>query len=140
MCSKGIFFIETKHWKIDTTKDFERKLLEQIEKIKRTISFIFKDKINLEVIKILLVGTEKKINLENNSNSISLRMDELKDFLLNQKDVLTKDEINLVLNEFSQYLPKEKFPEYPRNTLVLKKLWIKGMNFIKRTKPNHVNV
>ncbi len=60
VCSKGIFFIETKHWKIECTVDFKHRLIEQLEKIKRTISFIFKDKIDLEVIKILLVEQKEK--------------------------------------------------------------------------------
>jgi len=139
VCSKGIFFIETKHWKVECTNDFKHKLIEQLEKIKRTISFIFKDKIDLEVIKVLLVGTEKKINLDG-SDFISLRIDEIREFLLNQKDVLSNDEIKLTMNELSKYLPKEKFGDFPKFTLMMNSWFIKVKNKITRQKSNHVNV
>ena len=85
----------------------------------------------MEVIKVLLVGTEKKINL-NNSDFISLRIDEIKEFLLNQKDVLSNDEIKLTMNELSKYLPKEKFNDFPKFTLMMNSWFIKVKNKLTR--------
>lgn len=138
VCSKGIFFIETKHWKIECTKDFEDKLLEQLEKIKRTISFIFKDQIDLDVIKIVLVGTERKINLKNNKDFVSLRIDEVEDYLINLVPVLSNDEIKLALDKLSPYLSSDKFPNFPRNSLKVNKLFIKVKNLITRRKLNRI--
>lgn len=134
ICPKGVFFIETKFWKIDSTKDFQKKLFEQLEKIKRTVSFIFSGKIDEKVIKILLIGTEKKINFSNRSDFVSLRLDELKDYLSTQKDILTKSEIILILDEFSKYLPKEKFNNFPRYKVGINSWFIKLRNKLKNKK------
>lgn len=130
VCPKGVYFIETKFWKIDGTEEFRRKLLEQLEKIKRTIIHVFNNKINEENVKVLLVGTERKIAL-GGSNFISLRLDELKDYLLNQKEALTKSEIILILNEFSKHLPKDKFHSFPRYKIGINSWFIKMRNKLK---------
>lgn len=125
VCPKGIYFIETKHWKADHTYDLKKGLFEQLDKIKATISYIFDGKLKEDTIKILLVGTEKKIDLGSNSDFVSLKLDELKSYLMKQEDVLTKGEIIMVLSEFSKYLPKDKFPDYPRRKLGLSSWFIK---------------
>lgn len=124
VCPKGVFFIETKSWNIYCTNDFKKNLFEQLNKIKRTFSYIFDGKIEDNITKFLLVGTEKKITLENKHEFVSLRLDELKDYLLSQKDILRKSDIILVLNKFSKYLPKERFSTFPRYKISLSSWFI----------------
>ena len=129
ICPKGVFFIETKFWRQDCTEDFYKKLLEQLEKIKRTIQYKFENKINKEFISILLVGTEKKINLDEYKDYTSLKLEELGDYIEKRLEIITKDEITLILNELSKYLNSEH--SFPKRTIKLKSFFIKTKRYIK---------
>lgn len=131
ICPKGVFFIETKFWKKDCTEDFYKKLLEQLEKIKMTIQYKFENKINKEFIHILLVGTEKKIKLNESKDYTSLKLEELGPFIEKESDIITKDEMILILNEFPKHLSSEEFKSFPKGMIKIKSLFIKTKRYIK---------
>jgi hypothetical protein len=130
VCKKGVFLLETKHWK-DITNDFKKSLIEQMEKIKRTSDYVFDKKIKKEVIKFLLIGTEKKVDIKN-KYFVSLRLDELDDYLESQSDILNKADIIIILNEISKFLPTKKFKSYPKISLKTKSFFIKSYRIIKK--------
>lgn len=138
LCPLGLFILETKAWK-NYSKESVNKIINQLQKIKISFQDTFKDKINQDFIKIFLVCTEQYIPLKENEHFRSIKLADLKSELNKSKEILSNDEITLILNHFLPHLNSDHITTGGKMNIKLKTMFVKTKRFIKDKLNNNQN-
>ncbi|MDP8240413.1 MAG: NERD domain-containing protein [Candidatus Hatepunaea meridiana] len=105
ICPKGVFVIETKAWKVIPTEGLKN-VSDQLDKIQYVFRKVFGDKIDTKLMEVILVTTEKKIELPIKSKHTSISISELANYIGDKPKRLSKDNIIEILNVFLPHLDK----------------------------------
>jgi len=130
VCPKGCFIIETKAWSTVTEKGI-KKVQHQLKKTDIAFNRIFGEEIDGSKTEIVLVCTKKPIALPNESNFTSLKINELKDYILNTNNALSKDEITMILNTILPHLDEDHVSTPSKLFLKAKGLFVKSKRFLR---------
>jgi len=132
VCPKGCFILETKAWSTVTERGI-KKIQHQLKKTDIAFNKIFGKEIEENQIDIVLVCTKKPITLPDKSNYTSLKINELKEYVLHKNDVLGKDEITMILNTLLPHLDENHVSTPAKIYLKAKGLFVKSKRFLRRS-------
>ena len=130
VCPYGLFILETKAWK-NYSDNMIEETIKQIERIEKVFQKIFSKKINQKFVNIFLVCTEKYIPIKEHKHFKSIKLENLQKEIENNKEIISKDEITLILNEFLPHLNSNHITKAGKTNIKIKALFSKTKKFIK---------
>jgi hypothetical protein len=140
LCPKGFFVIETKAWD-DYYQTGIQEITDQLEKSKQVLEKIFgvDNKINKSA-KFVVISTKKYIELNPDCGFYSVKLENFKDFINKQDDVLTGGDITIILDKLSPYLNEDHLSKTSKTVIKLKSGLTKTGRFLRsRLKRQKIN-